>query len=124
MAFSTPDLLLTAKKLAQLKEALGNQTSLDTICAEAEAEVNRLLAGYTVEEAVRKSFIRALALHQAYGLVGPIPDAVQKLYDRAQAELAAIAEGRRPNTPRSDDPRITGAVVGNWGAHDKISFRF
>lgn len=118
----TTDLLLTDDKLSQLTAALSNLDSsgdpLQTCINEAVAEVARLTAGYTIDAACLTSWQRALALHKAYGLCGPVPADVVKLYEEARTELIAIARGERPNLPKADTSTSTGK--GSWGSAQNI----
>lgn len=123
MAFAPDQLLLTATKLAQLEAALGGAGTLTRICAEAEADVARYTAGYTLAQESLDGFIRALALFKAFSLVGPVPADIKLQYEKALEELQAIASGQRTNLPRADDPEIAGSPAGQWGSEEKIKFR-
>jgi len=103
----TPDqLLLTAERQTQLTQALSNAgiaNPLPVLIAEAEARLDLELAGLTIPEELRVALVRALTLHEAYALVGPVPKDIAQLYQQAREQLAAIT--RRADPILSDDPR-------------------
>lgn len=123
MAFLPDQLLLPPDKQAQLEAALANTGQPDPLglcCAEAEADVARLTAGYLIERACLDGFIRALALWKAYTLAETaVPDAIQKSYDAAMAELRAIAAGQRPNLPATTAAPPPSAA---WGSRPPLAF--
>lgn len=120
MAFVPDQLLLPPDRRAQLERALATAAEpapLETLCAEAEAEVDRLTYGWEIQPAVRAGWIRALALYAAYlAAGGGMPDAVRAAHDAARAELAAIAAGQRANLPRST------ALDTPWGSQPALNF--
>lgn len=124
MAFTESNLLLTEKKLTQLTTALANTDIVDplaTCIAEATADVARLTAGFILDEDSINGFIRSLALYKACGLVGSVPDDVDKQYDNAMKELNSIARGERPNLPRVPEAGGGTQSTGGWGSQEKIN---
>lgn len=126
MPFTPDQLLFTATKQAQLTAALANtgvEDPLQLCCEEAEADVARLTTGYTIAQESLDGWIRAVALWKAYTLAETgVPDAVQKSYDAAMAELRDIAAGKRPNLPRTDAEEDPSSSVGTWGSRTKLTF--
>ena len=117
-------LLLTATRSAQLTAALANTGIPDPLAAclaEAEADVARFTAGYTIEEDAVTSFVRPLALRKAYALCGPVPSDIEKEHQSALEELRAIAEGKRLNLPRADTGQQKPS--GAWGSDTQIPMR-
>ena len=120
MAFTPDQLLLTPERRAQLERALAGPAELDplaTLCAEAEAEVQRLAAGYALPAAVATAWTRTLALYAAHlAAGGGVPEALRQAHDAVRAELTAIAHGQRPNLPADPAP----ATV--WGSQPALAF--
>lgn len=99
MAFLLADLLLPANKQTQLETALSNAgvaNGLQQCVDEAIAEVAAMTDGLTLSDDATYGWIRAIALHKAYSLVGPVPRDVKDHWREATAELKALAAGRRP----------------------------
>lgn len=125
MSFTADKLMLTDNRREQLTAALAN-TDLDdplaTCIAEAEADVARFTAGYTIDQSSLDGWIRALALWKAFVVAElGVPEDIQKAYDEAIAELKDIALGKRPNLPRTDDAEDNNTSTGNWGSDTKIT---
>ena len=125
MAFTEDQLLLSADKVAQLTKALsttGVADPLQFLCDEAAADVARLTAGYVLDDASVRNFVRCLALFRAYSAAGPVPLDVQKNYDQANTELQAIARGMRPNLPKV---AVAGPApqAGSWGSGGRVHGR-
>src|SRR5919109_3360835 len=119
MAFVVADLLLTEEKLALLTAALANTGQADplaTAIAEAEATVTRYAAGFPLGEADRKTLVRRLALFNAYGLAGPVPDEIKKAADDAMSELRDIRDGKFARSTETD----SGTGGGSYGSDTKI----
>lgn len=121
MAFSVKDLKLPADKQGQLNRALGGaandqaNAALQTICDQAAAVVARMTAGYVIDAVSLADFTRSVALYRAYGEAGPVPKDIEKNYTDAWTELQAIAAGKRPNLPKTNDAALSGRA-GAWGS--------
>ncbi len=108
MSIAISDLKLPADKIAQIEKSLGGDPTdlaapnLQNICDEAFADVGRLTTGYVIDPTSITNFTRALALYRAYGYIGTVPKDVQRNHDDAKAELEAIAQGKRPNLPKTE----------------------
>lgn len=123
MTFLVADLLLTPDKQADLDAALsatGIADPLGLCIEEAIAEVSRMISGYRIDDTSQKTWIRALALHQAYTLIGSIPQEIKDNADMVRAELRDIAAGKRVNLTKIDEDDAD-VDPGDWGSEDKIS---
>jgi hypothetical protein len=120
MSFSVDQLALTADRRAALEAALANSglpDPLGRILAEAEAEVDRLSAGYQLADDSRLSLVRRLALCQLFTVAElAVPEDIRAAYADAMAELRALAAGQRRNTPPGDP-----ALAGDWGSQPRLS---
>src|ERR1019366_7485805 len=98
MSLAVTDLKLSADKLAQFANALGDSggqnAALQGLCDEAAADVARLTAGYVLDPTSITNFGRSLVLFRAYGLAGPVPADIEKEYTNAMTELQSIAKGQ------------------------------
>jgi hypothetical protein len=127
MAFTVDQLLLRPDRKAQLTKALANLGVADPLAlviTEATADVARYLTGYVVAESSQHGWIRAIALWKAH-VAGEleVPADIQKAYDEAIEELTAIAEGKRPNIPKTPASETPTASSGAWGGETKIPLR-
>lgn len=111
MPFQVHQLLLTPEREAQLTAALANAahpTPLADLVAEAEARVNLLSTGRALTDDQRNQLIRAIALHSAYGLVGPVPKDIEVLYGEAM-KLWDLVTRWSPTSPApfsSSEPKV------------------
>jgi hypothetical protein len=121
MSLQVSDLKLSADKLAQFADSLG-AGGLQDICDGAAADVARLTAGYALDATSLINFGRAITLFRAYGLVGPVPQDIEKEYTNAWNELQSIARGDRPNLPKVADP-AQNIIAGGYGGDTKIGGR-
>lgn len=126
MALTVDQLLLTDDRKTQLIAALentGEDEPLERCIAEAEADVARLTAGYTIAQSSLDGWARVIALYKAFlaAELG-IPEDIATAYKDVKEELTAIAEGKRPNLPREedDDETTPSPSTGSWGSKDKI----
>jgi hypothetical protein len=128
MPLAVTDLNLTADKLTQFANALGDagglNAALQGICDGAAADVDRLTAGYVIDPASYTNFARSIALYRAYSQAqfGEIPKAVADDYKTAWDELTAIAQGKRPNLPKLTDPNQS-TIAGGWGSEHRLNGR-
>lgn len=115
--FIDDDLLLSADKVQQFTAALATESVADPLqelCDEAASVVARMTTGYVVDTDSIFSFIRAIAVFNAYLNSGtPAPEDVTTRYNSNLGELSAIAGGKRPNLPKAVDTAqqsISGAI--------------
>jgi hypothetical protein len=110
MATAIADLQLTPDKLAQFATALGDAGNANagmlTLCAQADADVARLTAGYLLDATSLTNFSRTIVLFRAYGFAGPVPEDIDKQYTAVMNELQSIARGDRPNLPKVTDVNL------------------
>jgi hypothetical protein len=119
---SPQDLLLQENELNQLTAALANSgvdTPLETVIAEADQKVTDYTSAFQISDARRARLTRALAIWEAYHLVGVIPANHQEAYEAAMRELEAIRDGKF-QLPPADDPPATPAGAGAWGSKCRI----
>lgn len=120
MSLAVSDLNLPADKLAQFATALGDtggaNAALQGICNGAAADVARLTTGYLIDPASLTNWGRSIALYRAYSQAqfGEIPAAISADYKTTWDELTAIAEGKRPNLPKTSDA-TQNTIAGGWG---------
>lgn len=121
MALTTGQLLLKADRQAQLTAALATADVADPLAlliVEAEAEVDRLTAGYTVAAAVKDSWARVITLRNAYiAAEMGVPDDIQSAYDAAMTELRRLSEDKVENAAASTPE------AGRWGSATAIAIR-
>lgn len=124
MALTVDQLLLTDDRKTQLIAALANtgeDEPLERCIAEAEADVARYTAGFTIAQSSLDGWARIIALWKAYLLAElGVPEDIALAYKDAKEELTAIAEGKRPNLPRPTDADTPAPSTGNWGSREKI----
>lgn len=117
--FTDDNLLLSADKVTQFTAALATGAipdPLQQLCDEAAADVGRMIAGYNVDVTSISNFIRAIAVYNAYVNSGTeAPPDVTNRYKYVMEELAAIAEGKRPNLGKVQDPNQV-SIAGGGGS--------
>jgi hypothetical protein len=125
--FDDDDLLLSADKVEQFTLALATDEVADPLqelCDEAAAIVARMTTGYVVDNNSVFSFIRAIAVFNAYLNSGtPAPEDVTKRYASNMGELEAIAGGKRPNLPKTTvaaQQSISGAIGSERKIHGRM----
>lgn len=121
MALTTGQLLLTANRQAQLTSALATAEVADPLAlliTEAEAEVDRLAAGYTIASEVKDSWARVITIRSAFlaAELG-IPEDIQSAYDAAMTELRRLSEDKIENAAAASPE------AGRWGSASKIAIR-
>lgn len=128
--FDDDDLLLSADKVQQFTAALATgevADPLQQLCDEAASIVARMTTGYVIDNDSIFSFIRAIAVHNAYINSGtPAPPDVTARYEANMRELEAIAGGKRPNLPKTEVPAqqgISGSVGSERRIHGRIDRR-
>ena len=126
MSLQVTDLKLSADKLSQIATALGDgggeNAALQDLCNAAAADVQRLTAGYVLDDTSLTNFGRAITLFRAYSLVGQVPPDIEKEYQNSWNELQSIARGDRPNLPKISDPALA-SRAGAIGSERKIHGR-
>lgn len=119
--FDDGDLLLSADKVQQFTAVLTTEEVADPLqdlCDEAAATVARMTAGYVVDNESVFSFIRSIAVYNAYLNSGtPAPENVTTRYQDNMKELTAIASGQRPNLPKVTDPALQSRAGAAGSAH-------
>lgn len=122
MSLTVDQLALTPDRRAALESALSNSGLTDPLgqlLAEAEAEVDRLSAGYQLSPESRLSLVRRLALYHMFTVAElAVPEDIRAAYDDAMAELRALASGQRPNAPQADP-----AAAGDWGSRRPLALQ-
>lgn len=123
MPLAKEKLLLPQSDLDQIERALANSGFTDpfpTAAAEAEAVVNTYTSAYTLSSVHAERLQRPLVIYDLYSRIGSVPEAVQKAYDAAMAELRDIRDGKFPGL--TDAEGGTTGSTGGWGSRTKLTF--
>lgn len=123
MPLAKEKLLLAQLELDQLERALANSGFTDpfpTAAAEAEAVVTTYTAAYTLSTAHAERLQRPIIIYDLYSRLGSVPEAVQKAYDAAMAELKDIRDGKFPGL--TDATGGSTGSTGGWGSRTKLNF--
>ena len=98
MAFTIDQLLLSDSRRTRLEQALTNVGMTDpltALIAEAEEDVARWTGGYTLTDAAKAGWLRAIVLHKAYTAAAlGVPKELQSALDAAKAEMKTISDGK------------------------------
>ena len=129
MIFVRQDLLvdISDKELTPMTTKLvemGNPDPITNTIAESQAEMERFIHRYQVDDGWQKKLLRALVLWELYKRLGSIPEKRQKAYDEARKTLREIRDGKFPDVPLKETPPTDIAVAhGRSGSDPRYQTR-
>ena len=127
MIFARTDLLvdISDKELTPITTKLvelGDPDPITSTITESQAEMERFIHRYEVDDAWQKKLLRALVLWELYKRLGNIPEKRQKAYDEAKKTLREIRDGKFPDVPlKQTPPEDISAARGRSGSDTRIA---
>lgn len=129
IVFSRTDLLvdISDKELTPITTKLvelGDPDPITNTITESQAEMERFIHRYEVDDAWQKKLLRALVLWELYKRLGSIPEKRQKAYDEAKKTLREIRDGKFPDVPlKEETPEDISAARGRSGSETRYQDR-